>query len=311
MTSSLPSASVVIPTYNRLSDLRRVVNAVRNQAVAGVCDLELVVVDDGSSDGTAAWLEIEQSRGDLTVITQANAGPAAARNRGARSAGRDVLLFLGDDTQPDPGWLHAHLEEHRLHGPGGAPLAVVGYTGFPAADDGPFLRFINEQGAQFGYQLIEDPLRVPFNFFYTSNVSLPLSFFLDLGGFREDFSAAAWEDIEFAYRACARGLEIHYRPTARTTHHHRVRPGTFCLRQRTAGRAAAVFARLHPELEDFLGVSRARAGRSAGGFRRALLRAAIEMGELIPGLMPPSIYRTYLDQAYLQGLAAGLHDPTG
>ena len=206
MTTSLPSASVVIPTYNRLSDLRRVVNAVRNQSVAGACDLELMVVDDGSSDGTAAWLEIEQSRGDLTVITQANAGPAAARNRGARSAGREVLLFLGDDTQPAPGWLQAHLEEHRLHGPGEAPLAVVGYTGFPSAEDGPFLRFINEQGAQFGYQLIEDPQRVPFNFFYTSNVSLPRSFFLGLGGFREDFSAAAWEDIEFAYRACALGL---------------------------------------------------------------------------------------------------------
>ncbi len=308
MTAAFPSASVVIPTFNRLTDLQRVVRAIREQFVPEGSGLEVVVVDDGSTDGTAAWLGGQISSGDLTVITQDNAGPAAARNRGARAASGEVLLFLGDDTEPASGWLHAHLEEHRLDGDRKGTLAVVGYTGFSPSEDSPFLRFINEMGAQFGYELIEDPQAVPFNFFYTSNVSLPRGFFLDVGGFREDFSAAAWEDIEFAYRACAGGLRIHYRPIARTTHHHRVRPGTFCSRQRTAGRAAAVFAGLHPELEGFLGVASVRPARPTDGLQRVLLRALIEVGEIIPGVVPPSIYKRYLDRAYLEGLAEGLHD---
>lgn len=309
MTDRYPSASVVIPTFNRLEDLKGVVRALRGQSVPESCRLEIVIVDDGSTDATANWLRRERQTGDLTVISQPNAGPAVARNRGARVASGDVLLFLGDDTRPDQGWLCAHLEEHRLHGDREGALAVVGYTGFPASWDSPFLRYINEQGAQFGYELIRDPLAVPFNFFYTSNVSLPRVFFLDLGGFREDFSAAAWEDIEFAYRGSQRGLRIHYQPTARTVHHHRVRPGTFRRRQRTSGRAAAVFASLHPELGDFLGVARAGAVRPTRGWRMALLRSAIAVGEVVPGLVPPSAYQRYLDQAYLEGLAAALHDP--
>ena len=301
-------ASVVIPTFNRLRDLKRVVSAVRSQLLPEGVQLELVVVDDGSADGTSEWLRLEESNGHLLVIIQQNAGPAAARNRGAAAAGGDVLLFLGDDTEPEEGWLLAHLEEHRLHGTGPAPVAVVGYTGFPPDQDTPFLRFINEYGAQFGYALIDEPRAVPFNFFYTSNVSLGRRVFLDLGGFREDFPAAAWEDIEFSYRAEQAGLSLRYLPLARTLHHHRIRPRTFCRRQRTSGEAAAVFARLHPELEDFLGVQRARTAAPFRGLSRALLHIVVLAGEYVPGLVPPGIYQKYLDAAYLQGLAAGLHE---
>jgi GT2 family glycosyltransferase len=247
-------ASVVIPTFNRLADLERVVASLLDQAVPEGDSLGVVVVDDGSGDGTAEWLREKERDGRLEAVIQQNTGPAAARNRGAETADCDVLLFLGDDTEPADGWLLAHLEEHKLHTDPARPLAVVGYTGFPRDHDSPFLRFINEHGAQFGYALIDDPSDVPFNFFYTSNISLERGLFLELGGFREDFSAAAWEDIEFAYRACRQGMRLRYQPLARAIHHHRIRPRTFCRRQRTSGEAAAVFARLHPELEEFLGV---------------------------------------------------------
>jgi len=300
------SGSVVIPTFNRLRDLKRVVSAVRGQTQSLDCRVELVVVDDGSEDGTSEWLRRQESDGQLHAVIQQNRGPAAARNRGASSAVGDILLFLGDDTEPAAGWLRAHLEEHRLFGAGSSPLAVVGYTGFPSDRDSPFLRFINESGAQFGYGLIQDPKNVAFNFFYTSNVSLEREIFLEFGGFREDFSAAAWEDIEFAYRAAQAGLRLHYQPLARTVHHHRIRPRTFCRRQRTAGEAAAVFARLHPELEDFLGVHRARGGVPFGGLHRAVLHLFVVIGESLPGIVPAGIYKKYLDTSYLQGLAAGL-----
>jgi GT2 family glycosyltransferase len=302
-----PSASVILPTYNRLPALQEVVDAVLRQIgeMSGSC--ELIVVDDGSTDGTGAWLEERAGELGITVIRQANAGPAVARNRGARASRADIVLFLGDDTVPEPGWLREHLEAHRLGA--GRGLAVLGYTSFPAEWDSPFLRWINEHGAQFGYALIDHPTDVPFNFFYTSNVSLPRAVFEEHGGFREDFPAAAWEDIEFAYRAVGHGLRLCYVPRARTIHHHRIDVASFCRRQRTSGRSAAIFARLHPELEAFLGVP-----CSGGhGFRlrweRAALRAWIGLAELLPGLATGAVYRRLLDSHYLEGLTEGLQEP--
>lgn len=304
---AFPSASVVIPTFNRIDALRRVVDAVERQALPGDNrPPEIIVVDDGSTDETRGWMEEQAARGRLRALTGANAGPATARNRGLSAASGDVLLFLGDDTVPQAGWLLAHLEQHRLFGGEARPLAVVGYTGFPPADDTPFARFVNEFGAQFGYQLIEDPCRVPFNFFYTSNVSITRAELADRGGFREDFPAAAWEDIELAYRATREGLVIHYLPRARTVHHHRIRPRTFCRRQRTAGRSAAIFARLHPELEDFLGVGRLRDVGAFVNVRHALLGLAVLLGEHVPGIVPSSVLLRYVELSYLQGLAEGL-----
>jgi GT2 family glycosyltransferase len=307
MASGYPSASIVIPTYNRVSDLQRVIAAVSDQQRPVESELEVVVVDDGSSDGTSDWLDQWQGRCELTALRQENSGPARARNHGASVAKGDVVLFLGDDTVPQAGWLLAHLEEHRLFGGRGA-VAVLGYTSFPGKFDTPFLRFINEMGSQFGYQLIDEPRAVPFNFFYTSNISVPRAFFIENGGFREDVPAAAWEDIEFAYRAAANGLRIVYQPRARTIHHHRIRPRTFCRRQRTSGRSAAIFAGLHPELEEFLGVFRTAAGSPSRGLKVLILGAFVELGEWIPLPIPPGVYLRFVDLCYQRGLARGLQE---
>lgn len=298
-------ASVVIPTFNRLADLRQVVAAVSDQIerFPGTC--ELVIVNDGSSDGTGEWLDAHASDVGFKTVHQDNAGPARARNHGVAASDGEVILFLGDDTVPADGWLLEHLEGHRLAG-GTTAVAVLGYTSFPAAWDSPFLRWINEYGAQFGYSLIEDPSRVPFNFFYTSNISLPRAIFDEFGGFREDFPAAAWEDIEFAYRVVEGGLMLRYQPRARTIHQHRIGIRSFCRRQQTSGRSAAIFARLHPELEAFLGVGCIGRSNLRSRLSRPLLRSWIRLGELIPGLVSDSGYRRLLDGYYLEGLRVSL-----
>jgi GT2 family glycosyltransferase len=299
----LPSASVVVPTFNRLADLERVVAAVLDQIAVLGSSCELVVVDDGSSDGTGKWLETGLKAGSAAVVRQPNAGPAAARNRGVSEARGEIVLFLGDDTIPEPDWLLEHLETHRL---ADRDVAVLGYTSFPAELDSPFLRFINECGAQFGYRLIEDPTSVPFNFFYTSNVSLPRGLFRRLGGFREDFPAAAWEDIEFAYRARRDGLGLRYNPRARTIHHHRVDLGSFCNRQRTSGGSAAIFSRLHPELGGFLGVGCEGGVGRWTRFERPVLSIAASLAERVPALASDWVYRRLLDGCYLEGLGRAL-----
>lgn len=298
-------ASVVIPTFNRLDQLRAVVAAAQRQMRPLESETEMVVVDDGSTDGTWDWLAQRADGPGFKAIQQRNAGPAIARNRGVEEASGEIILFLGDDTQPEPGWLDHHLEEHRLFG-GSTPLAVLGYTSFSPDVESPFLRFINEYGAQFGYLLIEDPCEVPFNFFYTSNISLPRKELEKQGGFREDFPAAAWEDIEFAYRAVGGGLKIRYQPRARTVHHHCIRPRTFCSRQRTSGRSAAIFATIHPELERFLGSPSSARSTVVRRSLRAVLCTLVEMGEKIDGIVPRWVYQRYLDLCYREGLAAGL-----
>jgi GT2 family glycosyltransferase len=304
--STTPTASVVVPTYNRLETLRAVLAALAREPEVERGAAEIVVVDDGSTDGTREWLRGQAAtRPELVVRTQSNAGPAVARNRGVEAARGALVLFLGDDTVPAPGWLHEHLEEHRLFGRE-RMLAVLGYTSFPASEGGPFARHINEYGAQFGYLLIERPTDVAFNFFYTSNISLPRRLMLDLGGFRQDFPAAAWEDIEFAYRAVSRGLRIRYQPRARVVHEHRIRPRTFSRRQRTSGRSGAIFARLHPELEGFLGIHQARRAAWYDRFVDGLLTVAVELGDRIPGTVPARVVRRLLDRSYHAGLAEGV-----
>src|SRR5690606_27849837 len=94
------------------------------------------------------------------------------------------------------------------------------YTGWhPRMRRTPFLDYLNEQGLQFGYALIRDPEDVPFNFFYTSNLSLGRERLL-AEPFDEGFPYPAWEDIETAWRLCRRGMRLVYEPRARVAHDH-------------------------------------------------------------------------------------------
>lgn len=246
--------SVVVPTHDRLDVLPEVLAAL--EAQAGAPDYEVVVVDDGSSDGTSEWLDERRRRArvPLRVLHQPNRGPAAARNLGVAVAGGRWVAFLGDDTVPSSGWLAAHREAHRRRGDA-AELAVIGYTGWhPRMRLTPFLRYINEHGLQFGYALIDDPDDVPFNFFYTSNLSLSRAL-LVAEPFDLSFPYPAWEDIEAGYRLSRRhGLRLAYEPKATTAHDHPTDFARFAARQERAGYSAVVFERLHPELGSFVGI---------------------------------------------------------
>jgi glycosyltransferase involved in cell wall biosynthesis len=243
--------SVVIPTHNRLEVLAEVLQALQFQE--GPPPFEVVVVDDGSTDGTADWLRHRTFDLPLRVLTQENRGPAAARNTGVAVAAGEWVAFLGDDTVPAPGWLAAHRQAHRKHGDD-PHLAVIGYTGWHRRMRlNPFLRYINEHGLQFGYALIRDPEDVPFNFFYTSNLSLRRDMLL-AEPFDLRFPYAAWEDIEVAYRLKRRGLRLVYEKSATVAHDHPTDLARFATRQEKAGYCAVVFWRLHPELGPFLGI---------------------------------------------------------
>jgi glycosyltransferase involved in cell wall biosynthesis len=299
------SFSVVIPTYRRPETLFPVLDALASQAEPP--QYEVVVVDDGSGDETPARLAAFRPPYEFRFFTQQNGGPASARNRGVREARGDVVLFLGDDTVPEPELLAVHAKAHRERR--SYPVAVLGYTTWPRdLPVSPFLHHINEYGLQFGYGLIRDPERVPFNFFYTSNVSLPRKLLLDAGLFDTSFPHAAWEDIEVAYRLMQQGMRMLYRPEAVARHHHDITFASFRRRQEKAGEAAAIFYRKHPELGDFLAVPQALRLPEKTSFSRRLLPywAALAERREIPG--GRRAVDSVLRDDYLRGLKRGLTD---
>jgi len=179
--------SVVIPTHRRPETLFRVLDALGRQE--GPPAFEVVVVDDGSRDSTPDRLRAYRSLYPLRCLSQENSGPARARNRGVVESRGDVVVFLGDDTVPEPAFLAVHARAHSEHA--AAPVAVLGYTTWPVERKvSPFLRHINEFGQQFGYSLIDDPDAVPFNAFATANIPLPRRLLEEAGLFGTTFPPA-------------------------------------------------------------------------------------------------------------------------
>lgn len=297
--------SVVVPTYNRIDVLLRVLDSLSAQD--DVPSFEVIVVNDGSRDDTVARVEAHRARitYPFTFMTQENGGPGRARNRGVTLARGRFVIFIGDDTVPERRFLAEHARVHREAGDD--PLvACLGYTGWPEESRvTAFMDYINDFGLQFGYKLIKDGDVVPFNFFYTSNISIDREL-LARFPFDTSFPSAAWEDIELAYRLDHLGLKIRYNARAVTRHHHPMTVDSFAKRQYTVGKSGAIFFQKHPELGHFLGVHELpqRPAPSEKDMRR--LRFKAKLGERFRLLARPAAFEQLMREHYLRGLRDGL-----
>jgi glycosyltransferase involved in cell wall biosynthesis len=296
--------SVVIPTYNRLPMLQRVLDALDVQEAAP--EFEVIVIDDGSGDDTPQVMSERRSKNyALTFRSQPNSGPGRARNHGVSLATGRYIVFIGDDTVPEPQFLAEHARIHR-DANDDRLTACLGYTGWPPGERvTAFMDYINDYGLQFGYKLIRDGEIVPFNFFYTSNISIDR---LVLGDapFDTTFPAAAWEDTELAYRLDSFGLKIRYNANAVTRHHHAMTVDSFARRQYTVGRSGAIFYRKHPELAGFLGVHELETRTLADERRLSHLRRRARLGERFRVLATNRVFETLMREHYLRGLRDGL-----
>jgi GT2 family glycosyltransferase len=256
---SEPAISVIMPCHNRAHDLARVLAAY--DAQRGAPPFEIVAIDDGSRDATAAVLAAHRSP-RFTVRSErsaASAGPAAARNRALELVRAPLALFVGDDILPAPDLIAGHVAAHADAPEPGS--AVLGRVAWP--DDLPrttLMEHIDGVGAQqFSYHYLRDGEECDFRHFYTANVSIKTAL-ARAAGIRFDvaFPFAAMEDAEFAYRLGAHGLRIRYRADLVAYHYHFHTIWSFAERQYRAGRMAALFAAKHPTQATALRVSQTR-----------------------------------------------------
>src|SRR6266852_5182255 len=298
-----PYFSLVIPTHNRLNMLREVLRALGGQT--GAPDFEVIVIDDGSTDGTAAAIEAHRPPYPFTFRSQPNGGPGRARNHGVSLAQGRFVVFIGDDTVPERDFLAEHARVHR-NSNDDRLTACLGYTGWPSTGRvTAFMDYINDYGLQFGYKLIRDGETVPFNFFYTSNLSLDRALLAEYP-FDTTFPAAAWEDIELAFRLKELGLKIVYNARAITRHHHPITIDSFARRQYTVGKSGAIFYRKHPELGHFLGVHELDSRRLADERQLARLRRRARLGDRFRFLASNDVFERLMREHYLKGLRDGL-----
>jgi glycosyltransferase involved in cell wall biosynthesis len=192
-----------------------------NAQTVGADQYEVVIVDDGSTDGTTEQIAalIDKSVLNVSFFRQDHKGPAAARNLGIREACGELVLFIGDDIIATPTLLGEHLAWHDKYPE--KNVAVLGYvTWSPEIEITPFMRWLENGGPQFKYWSINDSENVSWRHLYTANISFKRRFLLDNGLFDEDFPYASYEDTELGYRLQQRGLCIVYKKQAVGYHYH-------------------------------------------------------------------------------------------
>jgi glycosyltransferase involved in cell wall biosynthesis len=228
-----PLFSVIIPTRGRPAQLAACLASLSAQEFARK-DFEVVVVDDGGVPPVDDHVAPFRARLDLKVHAQANAGPAAARNRGASLARGRLLAFTDDDCLPDPRWLAALAA--RL---AATPDALVGGRTFNALASNAY---------SATSQLIIDVVYEHYNaneggarFFASNNFAARAELFREAGGFDESFRCS--EDRDFCDRWLARGRGLVYAPEAVVGHAHALGARSLWRQHFGYGRGAYSFHR--------------------------------------------------------------------
>lgn len=236
--------SIVIPTYQRRDVVLSSVRALSRQRFHGA--FEVIVVVDGSTDGSAEALRKLETPFPLSVLEHPNKGLAATRNRGAAAAGGEILLFLDDDMEAHPDLLRQHDRSQRE----GLDV-VIGHI--PLHPDSPanFLsRGVKEWADERARRLSAPGARLTLHDLLGGQLSISRKTFCSLGGFDTDFTRGGTfgnEDLDFGHRVLRGGHRLAFNPDAISWQKYVVQPHQYLRQWRQAGSADVRFARKHPD----------------------------------------------------------------
>jgi GT2 family glycosyltransferase len=250
-----PRVSVIVCSYNGSRTMR--------DCCEGLCkldypDYEVIVVDDGSTDGVG---EIAASHG-FRVIRTENKGLSSARNTGWQAATGEIVAYIDDDAWPDPHWLR-YLAATFLS----SDVVGVGGPNLPPPGDGPIAQAVARAPGGPTHVLLSDQIaeHIP-----GCNMAFRRDALRDLGGFDPQFRAAG-DDVDLCWRLQARGWRLGFSPAALVWHHRRNSIRAYWRQQRNYGKAEALLEMKWPEKYNPVGHVTWEGRLYGNGLTRALM----------------------------------------
>ena len=203
--------SVVIPTYNRLPILRKCLDALENQILnVEIHSFEIVIVDDGSTDGTVDWLRNNiETYPHLRLFEQSHGGPALGRNLGVEKSKGELIVFIDSDLVVDKFFLRNHIDSllRAWKKLGNRKCftygSVINTSNFNNPNSEPF----KLQDLSWAY-------------FATGNVAIDKKLLEKSGLFDNSFRLYGWEDLELGERLRNMGVKLIKCPRAIGYHWH-------------------------------------------------------------------------------------------
>lgn len=242
--------SVIVPTYNRRELIERTIQTLFDQDLPPD-QYEVVVVVDGSRDGTAEYLNSLRPACRFVVLEQpANRGQGSAKNVGLAAARGEIVVFLDDDLLCERTLLSEHLRAHE--GPGRS--LVVGYIMLETSSLPKFVtRLWPESYAQWVERAASEPPESwPIDLPVGTNTSAARAELLSAGGFDEAL-ARMCEDLDLALRLRSRGLQLRFQPRAKAYQVYVKTAEDLVSRDAEwQGRNSILLARKHPALRPYL-----------------------------------------------------------
>ena len=261
--------SIVIPTFNRRRALERTLAGLAAQTPIDH-EFEVIVVSDGSTDGTDDWLRSGATPLPVSAHFQQNSGPASARNRGVAAAEGTLVLFLDDDVVPAADLIAAHL---RHHADLDDDVVVIGPMRTP--DDcvlSPWVRWEQRTLYRQYDALLRGEWEATPRQFYTANASVSRRHLEEAGGFNPSFRRA--EDVELAYRLADAGVSFAFAPDAVVLHYAERSFESWRTNASAYGRNDVRFGRDHGQ--PWLLAAVFREFHSRNPLVRALVRVSLE-----------------------------------
>tara|TARA_Y100000589_G_scaffold185823_1_gene175992 strand:+ start:5127 stop:6044 length:918 start_codon:yes stop_codon:yes gene_type:complete len=234
--------SIVIPTYNRKSILEKCLLALENQKLnTKISSYEVVVIDDGSTDGTINWINANRDiLPHVVLYEQKHGGPAIGRNLGVTKSKNEVIIFIDSDLVVVDDFLISHVNKLTDY-----------WERFnkKCFTYGSVINTSNFQNPHLENHKLTD---ISFAYFATGNVAISKELLLKVGLFDDSFSLYGWEDLELGERLKKIGVKLIKCPEAKGFHWH---PPFKCeqiqsLIKKESERAkmALLFYRKHPNL---------------------------------------------------------------
>jgi glycosyltransferase involved in cell wall biosynthesis len=224
--------SVVIPMYNSAATIAMTLEAAL-AVERGGHDLEVVVVDDGSTDESRRIAEGYH----VTLVTQANSGPAAARNAGWRRSTGEVILFTDADCRPETDWLDRMT----------APLAKAGVGAvagsYSIANPQRAMARLIQAEIRHRHRVMGEYVKAGGSY----NLAVRREVLEEVGGFDESYPTASGEDNDLSYRIQKAGYRIAFNPDSKVAHVHPERFWKYMRIQFVHGYWRGLLYRRHPE----------------------------------------------------------------